>query len=74
MKFTLYQRLQEDTIEVVRLKLSRVLLMNDSSFPWLILVPEREGISEIHQLGTGDRSLLRRNSRCFGNNPTTLFP
>lgn len=56
--FKLHQRLQKDTIGIIRLKLSRVLLMNDSSFPWLILVPEREGIREIHELGAGDRAVL----------------
>ena len=56
--FMLHQRLQEDTIGIVRLELSRVLLMNDSSFPWLILVPERENIREIHELGAADRSVL----------------
>jgi len=56
--FMLHQRLQEDTIGIVRLELSRVLLMNDSSFPWLILVPERENIREIHELGAADRAVL----------------
>ena len=58
MKFTLHQRLQEDTIEIVRLELSRVLLMNDSSFPWLILVPERQGVQEVYELSIEDRSVL----------------
>ena len=58
MMFMLHQRLQEDTIGIVRLGLSRVLLMNDSSFPWLILVPERENIREIHELGAADRAVL----------------
>jgi len=56
--FMLHQRLQEDTIGIVRLELSRVLLMNDSSFPWLILVPERENVREIHELGAADRTVL----------------
>lgn len=56
--FILHQRLKEDTIEITRLKLSRVLLMRDSSFPWLILVPERENIREIHELSMEDRAVL----------------
>jgi diadenosine tetraphosphate (Ap4A) HIT family hydrolase len=32
--------------------------MNDSSYPWFILVPDREGIREIHGLETADRYLL----------------
>ena len=58
MKFTLHQRLQEDTIEIIRLKLSRVLLMNDSSFPWIVLVPERQGVQEVYELSVEDRSVL----------------
>lgn len=56
--FTLHERLQADTVSVTRLKLCRVLWMNDASFPWLILVPERPEIREVHQLSAADRSLL----------------
>lgn len=58
MKFTLDHRLQEDTVEIIRLELSRVLLMNDSSFPWIVLVPEREGVREVYELSIGDRCVL----------------
>ena len=54
----LHQRLREDTIEIVRLKLSLVLLMNDSSFPWLVLVPLIEGLQEVHELSIEDRCVL----------------
>lgn len=56
--FALHQRLQADTLFVARLDLCQVLLMNDASFPWLILVPERADIREIHELTADDRSLL----------------
>jgi len=56
--FTLHNKLQDDTVEITSLALSRVLLMNDSSFPWLILVPAREGMREIHELVIADRSVL----------------
>ncbi len=56
--FAIHNKLQEDTSEIVSLSLSKVLLMNDSSFPWLILVPAREGIREIYELGSRDRSAL----------------
>jgi len=56
--FTLHNKLKDDTIEIVSLALSRVLLMNDSSFPWLVLVPARKGMREIHELGIRDRSVL----------------
>lgn len=56
--FTLHDRLKTDTVEVTRLKLSRVLLMNDRALPWLILVPERDNITEWHDLLYEDRTAL----------------
>jgi diadenosine tetraphosphate (Ap4A) HIT family hydrolase len=56
--FDLHPRLAADTRDVADLTLCRVLLMNDSRFPWLILVPQRAGIREIHQLSPEDRAAL----------------
>jgi diadenosine tetraphosphate (Ap4A) HIT family hydrolase len=56
--FALHARLKADTFEVIHLPLCRVLLMNDCSFPWLVLVPERMGVTEIHELNGIDRSAL----------------
>jgi diadenosine tetraphosphate (Ap4A) HIT family hydrolase len=58
MPFTLHPTLARDTAEVARLPLCRVLLMNDRRFPWLILVPEREAVREIHELSPADRGAL----------------
>jgi len=56
--FTLHERLKADTLDITTLRLSRVLLMNDSSFPWLILVPERENLFELYDLEEKERSIL----------------
>ena len=58
MPFTLHPALASDTVEVARLPLCRVLLMKDRRFPWLILVPEREAVREIHELPPADRAEL----------------
>jgi diadenosine tetraphosphate (Ap4A) HIT family hydrolase len=62
MTFALHPTLARDAVEVARLTLCRVLLMNDRRFPWLILVPERElsgePLREIHQLAPADRAAL----------------
>src|SRR5215210_288099 len=58
MSFTLHPTLARDTVEVTRLPLCRVLLMKDSRFPWLILVPERDSVREIHELPPADRAKL----------------
>lgn len=56
--FELHERLAADTAFVADLGLSRALLMNDARWPWLILVPQRAGITEIHQLGEDERGQL----------------
>jgi diadenosine tetraphosphate (Ap4A) HIT family hydrolase len=58
MSFGLDPRLAADTLPVGDFELCRVLLMKDSRYPWLILVPRRAGLSEIHDLAAGERALL----------------
>lgn len=57
-KFSLDARLAADTAVIGDLPLSRLLLMNDARWPWLILVPRRPAISEIIELSREDRSIL----------------
>lgn len=54
--FALHPRLAEDTAPVTDLPLCAVRLMNDARWPWLILVPRREGARELHGLSTADRA------------------
>jgi diadenosine tetraphosphate (Ap4A) HIT family hydrolase len=56
--FELHERLAADTVEVTRLDLCRLQLMGDARWPWLILVPQRAGMTGIHQLAPADRALL----------------
>jgi len=56
--FELHPKLFFDTVPVAEWPLSRVLLMNERSYPWLILVPRRAGISEIGELEAAGRALL----------------
>lgn len=58
MPFALHPTLARDTVEITTLPLCRVLLMKDRRFPWVILVPEREGVREIHDLPPEDRARL----------------
>lgn len=58
MTFSLHERLAADTVPVRTLDLSHVLLMRDARWPWLILVPARAGVTEIHQLDQTDRGRL----------------
>lgn len=52
--FKLAPQLANDTIELGKLTLCKVLLMNDSQFPWIILVPQRTNITELYQLEADD--------------------
>ena len=56
--FALDPRLAADTIPVGEMALSRVLLMNDERFPWLILVPRRTGLVELTDLPRKYRAIL----------------
>lgn len=56
--FTLHPQLEKDTVEVAVWPLCRVLLMNDSTYPWLILVPQRPDLREMHDLPPPDRNRL----------------
>ncbi len=60
--FELDRRLAQDTIVVTDWNLSRILLMNDRRFPWLILVPRRAGMVEAFDLGEDERALLWREA------------
>jgi len=58
----LHPQLEKDCFVIGRLPLCALLLMNDSNYPWFILVPQRQGISEIHQLSEADQQQLMRES------------
>jgi len=63
--FTLDPRLAADTHAVGDLEFSRVLLMDDARFPWLILVPRRAGLRELIELPRdAQHSLLDEINRC----------
>jgi diadenosine tetraphosphate (Ap4A) HIT family hydrolase len=56
--FQLHPQLAKDCLELGSLGLSRLLLMNDSNYPWFILVPERESVRELYELADADRARL----------------
>ncbi len=52
--FELHPQLAADTVEVARWNCCCVLLMNDAAYPWLILVPQRPGLRDFHDLAPAD--------------------
>ena len=60
--FELHSQLAQDCIEIGDLALSKVLLLNDSQFPWVILVPRKDGIEEVFSLNREDQNTLQQES------------
>lgn len=60
--FALDPRLQQDTLPIGDFPLCRLLLSNDSNYPWFILVPRINAISEVFQLEAADQQRLWQES------------
>ena len=60
--FSLHPQLEKDCIEMGNFELCRLLLMNDSNYPWFILVPEREDKQELFELDDDDLQLYIKES------------
>jgi diadenosine tetraphosphate (Ap4A) HIT family hydrolase len=54
----IHPRLQQDCLVVGRFPLCYLLLLRDANYPWFILVPDREAVTEIHHLNEADRQQL----------------
>lgn len=50
MAFEIHPRLAAGGFEIGRLGGCRLLLKNNALFPWFILIPEVEGVEDLHQL------------------------
>ena len=57
-QFILDKKLQKDCIFIKDLELSQLLLMNDSNYPWLILVPRKNNLTEIIDLDQDNQIIL----------------
>jgi len=60
--FNLHPALAEDCIYLGDFELCRVLMMNDSNFPWLILVPQVDGVREVFELSDLQQKQLMSES------------
>jgi diadenosine tetraphosphate (Ap4A) HIT family hydrolase len=58
----LHPQLIEDCLELGSFSLCRLLLMKDANYPWFILVPDRDDLSEIHHLSGEDQLQLIKES------------
>jgi diadenosine tetraphosphate (Ap4A) HIT family hydrolase len=60
--FELHPQLKSDSYLIGKFSLSWVLLHKDATYPWVILVPAREDLREIHHLSYEDQIALMRES------------
>ena len=56
--WSLHPQLDRDTASLGDLPLSRVLVMNDANYPWVILVPRRADITEVIDLDETEQTQL----------------
>tara|TARA_B110000971_G_scaffold103542_1_gene106506 strand:- start:314 stop:715 length:402 start_codon:yes stop_codon:yes gene_type:complete len=50
----------KDSYLITDLKLCSIRLIDNSKFPWIILVPKKKNITDIFQLSSKDQNLLMR--------------
>lgn len=58
----IHPQLEKDCIPVGDFSLCKLLLLDDANYPWFILLPCRESVTEIHQLSTADQQQLLAES------------
>ena len=71
--FKLDPQLEQDTILISDWHLCQVRLMNDSRYPWVILIPKVDGVSEIHELAEEQQQLLLGESMRLSKALDQLF-
>ena len=69
----IHSQLLHDCRVLGRFKLCFLLLMRDANYPWFILVPDRDGIREIHELAEADQQQLLAESTLLARGLTELF-
>jgi diadenosine tetraphosphate (Ap4A) HIT family hydrolase len=64
--FVLNSNLKSDSFFVADLKISQLLLMNDSNYPWLILVPRKPDLIELTDLNFEEQTQVLREINLAG--------
>ena len=69
----IHPQLLNDCQVLGRFKLCHLLLMLNANYPWFILVPDRENISELYQLTNTDQEQLIKESSLLGKSLMDIF-
>ena len=62
LKFELAPELKRDCIELADWPLCKVLLLNDSQYPWFVLVPRQVNLREVIDLSESDQIVYLKES------------
>lgn len=73
MTFTLDPRLENDSVFLCDWNLSHVRLSRNAAFPWLLLMPRREGVRDIIDLSETDQEELLREIRFASHTMKRLY-
>lgn len=71
--FSLHPQLEKDSHLLGRMSLCQVRLSLDANYPWCLLIPEREAVTEIHHLSEADRHQLMNESCRLAEVMVSLF-
>ena len=71
--FELHPRLALDSEAISHLPLCQVRLMKDARYPWLLLIPAKADLTEIHQLAAADRGRLMEEIALTSRTLEALF-
>jgi diadenosine tetraphosphate (Ap4A) HIT family hydrolase len=63
---TIHPQLLNDSLVLGYFPLCHLLLAKDANYPWFILVPDRDNISETYQLSAADQQQLMVESSALG--------
>ncbi|MEH6560550.1 MAG: HIT family protein, partial [Marinobacter sp.] len=72
-EYCLHERLAADTIRLGHSRLCEVRLMNDQTWPWVLLVPALAGIREIYELNPQQQHLLMQESSALSRGMMEAF-
>ena len=73
-EWQLHPQLARDTAPVGDLSLCRILLMNDTNYPWLLLVPRQSGLVELIDLSEADQAQLMTEIACVSRGLRVVAP
>jgi len=69
----LHPQLKKDCFVLGEFTLCTLLLLNDANYPWFILLPKRENITELHHLTATDQQQLLKESMFFSQCMEQIF-